>query len=108
MVKKAIINHNKIKKHPDIQFNKKITPIVVAIPLPPLNLSHTGKQCPKIANNPERTEIFSEINWFKKIIGTIPFKISNNNVNKAANLLPVLKTFVAPIFPDPKFLKSMY
>ena len=34
--------------------------------------------------------------------------ISNINVNNAINLFPVLKTFVAPILPDPIFLISPY
>jgi hypothetical protein len=34
--------------------------------------------------------------------------ISNINVNTAINLFPVLKTFVAPILPDPIFLISPY
>lgn len=35
-----------------------------------------------------------------------PFKKSNKSVKKAANLFPVRKTLVAPIFPDPTFRKS--
>ena len=40
-------------------------------------------------------------------IGSIPFKISKNKVNKARNLLPVRSTFVAPIFFDPISLISL-
>ena len=37
-----------------------------------------------------------------------PFKISSNKVKIAIDLLPVLKTFVAPIFLDPIFLISLF
>ena len=40
--------------------------------------------------------------------GTTPFKISKDNVVVAINLLPVLSTFVAPIFFDPNFLISLF
>ena len=40
--------------------------------------------------------------------GIKPFKISNIRVVRAKNLLPVLRTFVAPIFPDPIFLTSIF
>ena len=36
----------------------------------------------------------------------LPFAISDNKVYAATCLLPVLRTFVAPIFPDPIFLTS--
>ena len=34
--------------------------------------------------------------------------MTGNNVSKANNLLPVLNTFVAPIFPEPIFLMSPF
>ena len=40
--------------------------------------------------------------------GTIPFNISKNKVRAAIVLFPVLKTFVAPIFFEPIFLKSLF
>ena len=40
--------------------------------------------------------------------GITPFKISKNKVKVAINLLPVLSTFVAPIFFDPNFLISLF
>ena len=40
--------------------------------------------------------------------GIKPFKISYISVVRAKNLLPVLRTFVAPIFPDPIFLTSIF
>jgi hypothetical protein len=36
-----------------------------------------------------------------------PFKISNNKVAAAKDFLPVRKTFVVPIFPEPIFLISL-
>ena len=38
--------------------------------------------------------------------GTYPLKISNIRVAAAKYLLPVLRTFVAPILPEPIFLTS--
>ena len=35
-----------------------------------------------------------------------PFNKSKTNVAIARNLLPVLRTFVVPIFPEPTFLIS--
>ena len=40
--------------------------------------------------------------------GIIPFDISKNKVRPAIILFPVLKTFVAPIFFEPIFLKSLF
>ena len=37
-----------------------------------------------------------------------PFVASSNKVNTARVFLPVLKTFVAPIFPEPIFLMSFF
>ena len=38
--------------------------------------------------------------------GRKPLKISKQRTMNATNLFPVLKTFVAPIFPEPTFLIS--
>ena len=38
--------------------------------------------------------------------GRKPFKISRQRTKNAKNLFPVLKTFVAPTFPEPIFLIS--
>ncbi len=38
--------------------------------------------------------------------GRKPLKISKKRTMNATNLLPVLKTFVAPTFPEPTFLIS--
>ena len=49
------------------------------------------------------------LKYFKDIITeAYPFKISNNNVAIANFFLPVLKTFVVPILPDPIFLISLF
>ena len=85
--------------------NANNIPRYVATPLPPLNFNQIGKTCPKKANRDD--------NWISSgkyciVIdtGIKPFKISNISVVRAKNLLPVLRTFVAPIFPDPIFLIS--
>ena len=41
------------------------------------------------------------------ITGTYPFTISRTKVTPANNLLPVRRTFVAPILPEPIFLISI-
>ena len=38
--------------------------------------------------------------------GRKPLKISKQRTKNAKNLFPVLKTFVAPILPEPMFLIS--
>ena len=40
--------------------------------------------------------------------GIYPFIASSSSVAAAKYLFPVLNTFVAPIFPDPIFLKSTF
>ena len=42
------------------------------------------------------------------IVGISPLSISSTKVREAINLFPVLKTLVAPIFPEPIFVKSPY
>ena len=37
-----------------------------------------------------------------------PFDMSSSNVMAAKDFLPVLKTFVAPILPEPISLKSFF
>ena len=41
------------------------------------------------------------------MIGITAFKTSKDNVLYPSNLLPALKAFVAPIFPEPIFLISL-
>ena len=41
-------------------------------------------------------------------IGITAFKISNVKVKYPIVLFPVLKTFVAPMFPEPTFLISFF
>ena len=42
-----------------------------------------------------------------KVTATYPFKTSKKRVKAAKDLLPVLRTLVAPIFPEPIFLTSV-
>ena len=46
----AIITHINSAIIPIFKLSDKITPNPVATPLPPLNLSQIGKQCPKTAD----------------------------------------------------------
>ena len=45
-------------------------------------------------------------NGVVKKIDRVPLRPSRRRVRAAINLLPVLKTLVAPMFPDPIFLTS--
>ncbi len=81
--------------------NPNKTPKVVATPFPPLNLIHIGNICPntaKIAAYCCEVETHTAIN---------PFRESMNKAKAASVLLPVLKTFVVPIFPEPILLRSI-
>ena len=80
-------------------------PKYVATPFPPLNFNHTGNKCPKKTNNEEK-RINSGKYCLVIIMTTYPFKTSRVRVIAAKYLFPVLKTLVAPIFPDPIFLIS--
>ena len=42
------------------------------------------------------------------MIGITALKMSKNNVAYPIDLFPVLKAFVAPIFPEPIFLISLF
>ena len=99
------VSHVNINRKPNWIDRASKIPKYVATPLPPLNFSQTGKMWPKKARRQD--------NWISPgkccctiITGIYPFKISNINVSAAKNLLPVLSTFVAPIFPEPIFLIS--
>ena len=93
-----------------------IDPNPVATPFPPLNLSQTGKQWPvtaPTATNDWRAsksiKFLINRNLKNKLVINIakaPFPPSRISVSRAIFLLPVLKTFVAPIFPLPIFLIS--
>ena len=100
-------NHVKIKRKLNSNDMANSIPRYVATPLPPLNFNQIGKTCPK--------KVMMQDNWvnsgkyFKEIItGTYPFNTSNKSVIAASNLFPVLRTFVAPILPEPIFLISKF
>tara|TARA_Y100001936_G_C15847497_1_gene545398 strand:+ start:387 stop:737 length:351 start_codon:yes stop_codon:yes gene_type:complete len=85
------------------------TPINVATPFPPLNFNQIGNICPKIINKPNMEIKRKSFDWKiygKKNNGKKPLEMSNNKTIRAKTLFPVLKTFVAPILPDPIFLIS--
>ena len=96
------VNINKIASGSDKANN---IPKYVATPFPPLNFSQTGKMWPKKTNKADSC-VNSGKNFRVKIIGIYPLRTSNNNVVKAKYLFPVLRTFVAPMFPEPTFLIS--
>ena len=105
------LNINETTSH--VKINNKLNckdkanniPKYVATPFPPLNFSHTGNKCPKKTNNEEK-RINSGKYCFVIIMTTYPFKTSRVRVIAAKYLFPVLKTLVAPIFPDPISLTS--
>ena len=83
----------------------KIIPRYVATPFPPLSFNQIGKIWP-IKQIKAENEI-----WFSKYINVInidkyPFNKSKINVVIAKVLLPVLRTLVVPIFPEPTSLIS--
>ena len=102
---KETTTHVKINNKLNCKDNANNIPKYVATPFPPLNFNHTGNKCPKKTNN-EATIINSGKYCFVIIIATYPFKTSRTRVVAAKYLFPVLKTLVAPIFPDPIFLTS--
>ena len=102
---KKIIIHVRPKTKPYIKFTLKRIPTYVATPFPPLNFNQIGKTCPKKTIKAERCK-YSEKNCCVITTGTYPLRISNIRVVAAKYLLPVLRTFVAPILPEPIFLIS--
>ena len=98
-------NQEKINKKLNWSDKANNIPRYVATPFPPFNPSQIGKRCPKNANRDDKW-INSGKFWETIITGKYPFAISKKRVAKAKNLLPVLRTLVAPIFPDPIFLIS--
>jgi hypothetical protein len=87
--------------------NVKKIPAEVATPFPPLNFSQMGYTCPTKQKKEEIYRANSSENIKTKTENANPLKTSNNNVIIASFLFPVLKTFVAPVLFDPKFLKSI-
>ena len=99
--KKAITSHVKMHISPTIQSIASNVAMPVATPLPPLNFSHGGKQCPRTAASPQiaARSAFA----IRPMISTAspPFSASASKVATASPFRPVLSTFVAPIFPEP-------
>ena len=98
-----------------VKINKKLScndrankiPRYVATPFPPRNLSQIGNMCPKKTIIHDKCKNSGK--YFSVMItGKYPFNISNKRVRIAKNLFPVRRTFVAPIFPDPIFLISIF
>src|SRR3954470_18077640 len=85
---------------PTGQLSPHRTPIAVAMPLPPLKRSHTGKLCPSTAPSPAATPMIGP-NIAQAITATKPFSASRIKVAAARPLLPVRSTLVAPMLPDP-------
>jgi hypothetical protein len=85
---------------PTGQLRPHSTPIVVAMPLPPLNFSQTGNMWPSTAptaaatagTGPSRPHTMT---------ATKPFSPSSSRVAAASVLLPVRSTLVAPMLPEP-------
>ena len=102
---KETINHVKINKKLNWIDKAAIIPKYVATPLPPLNFNQIGNIWPRKANNEEIIIKSEKYSWVI-ITGKYPFATSNNRVNNARNLFPVLSTLVAPIFPEPILLTS--
>src|SRR5690606_16718128 len=78
----------------------KQTPAAVATPLPPLNLSQTGKQCPTTAPSAANPAASGHQRQARNT-GTKPLARSSNSTAAASHLLPVRNTLVAPILPEP-------
>ncbi len=84
------------------------TPRAVATPLPPLNLSHTGKQCP---SSTARAAIIiqvalSPVKRPASLTAAIPFAVSNTSVRTPASGPTTRATLVAPMFPLPDLRTS--
>ena len=80
-------------------------PKKVATPFPPLNFNQIGNRCPRKANNADNCNSSGKKCLVNKT-GIYPFNISNKRVVKAKYLFPVLRTLVAPTFPEPISLIS--
>ncbi len=107
-IRKTIIQESKKIKKMLILNDTKI-PRAVATPLPPLNFSHTGNICPKtakIADNCTYNPLLLKI-FCAKYTTKNPLRESSNKASAASPFFPVLKTFVAPIFPEPISLRSI-
>ena len=76
-------------------------PINVATPFPPLKNKNIEKRWPKNTPKAAKCEAVIPKNSLAKYTTTNPLLMSIIKVKKAAFLCPVLKTFVAPILPEP-------
>ncbi len=108
-VKTIIIKKVPREAKPTFQDSAIKIPKPVATALPPLQFNHIGQICPATANNPART---SKILFAKKIRATFtaikPLRTSIKNTQIAGHFPTFLKTFVAPVEPDPIDLKSIF
>ncbi len=94
--------------HTKVQRKKSSTkriPKNVATPFPPLKKRNTEKRWPQ--NTPRAAKWDAVIPRYCSVTMTaiIPLLISKRRVAIAAILLPVLSTLVAPMFPEPIFLR---
>ncbi len=91
------------------------TPMVVAMPLPPLNLKNIVQLWPEMQQKPKRTRaVMSEIPVIlaamilpKKNTATNPFKISKTNTAIPTGLPSTLNALVAPTLPEPNLRISI-
>ena len=86
--------------------NPSNAPRKVATPLPPLNPSQIGNRCPMKAETPATCA--ASLPKYRDAIntGARPLHESNISVAAAADLFPVLSTFVVPMLPEPVCLMS--
>ena len=92
---------------PTGQESTKITPKVVATPLPPLNLSQIGNMCPRTTANAAIAEQSGPYSEPAKV-AIKPLPRSSPKVAAAKPLFPARSTLVAPILPDPTVLGSVF
>ena len=84
--------------------------MIVAAPFPPLNEKYIGKIWPATTANAQHicNIRVSGDRYFAIIVGNTPFKISSNKTN-APYFFPRARTvFVAPAFPLPIVLISIF
>ena len=104
---KKVSNHTIPKLIPKNIFIQQSIPIYVATPLPPLNFNQIGNTWPRKTHKEAIYKYSTKYN-FTKITGITALRISNTKVAYPTNLLPVLRAFVAPIFPEPISLISFF
>jgi len=101
------INHVRQAIRPVTGTAARSTPSDVATPLPPLNLSQMGKQWPIIAPRPNVSALVGSAYKPSMNMGSAPLAASSRSVARASFLLPVRRTLVAPILPEPMARKSV-